>query len=93
MSDRPGRVTQVEIAVHRSNEEGGRMTPSRSRPAPRRGLTRTEAATYLGLSPSKFDELRKANCIAPAKVLDGRLILRSSDLTNLSTAPRRKPYR
>jgi hypothetical protein len=74
MSDRPGRVTQVEIAAHRSSEEGGRITPSRSRPAPRRGLTRTEAATYLGLSPSKFDELRKANRIAPPKVLDGRLI-------------------
>jgi hypothetical protein len=29
---------------------------------------------YLGLSPSKFDELRKANRIGPAKVLDGRLI-------------------
>ena len=29
---------------------------------------------YLGISPSKFDELRKANRIAPPKVLDGRLI-------------------
>jgi hypothetical protein len=41
---------------------------------PRRGLSRTEAAIYLGISPSKFDELRKANRIAPPKVLDGRLI-------------------
>ena len=45
-----------------------------SRPVVRRGLTRLEAATYLGISPSKFDELRKANRIAPPKVLDGRLI-------------------
>jgi Helix-turn-helix domain len=44
------------------------------RPVVRRGLSRQEAATYLGISPSKFDELRKANRIAPPKVLDGRLI-------------------
>jgi hypothetical protein len=41
---------------------------------PRRGLSRTEAAVYLGISASKFDELRKAHRIAPPKVLDGRLI-------------------
>jgi hypothetical protein len=49
-------------------------SPSQSRPVPRRGLSRTEAAMYLGISSSKFDELRKANRIAPPKVLDGRLI-------------------
>ena len=27
---------------------------------------------YLGISPSKFDELRKSGRIGPAKVLDGR---------------------
>jgi hypothetical protein len=46
----------------------------------RRGLSRIEAATYLGISPSKFDELRKANRIAPAKVLDGRLIFTTERL-------------
>jgi hypothetical protein len=40
----------------------------------RRGFSRLEAATYLGISPSKFDELRRAKRIAPPKVLDGRLI-------------------
>jgi hypothetical protein len=45
-----------------------------TRPVVRRGLSRVEAATYLGISPSKFDELRKADRIAPPKVLDGRLI-------------------
>ncbi|MGA8612823.1 MAG: hypothetical protein WB760_14225 [Xanthobacteraceae bacterium] len=44
------------------------------RPIPRRGLSRSEAAAYIGVSPSKFDELRKANRIAPPKILDGRLI-------------------
>jgi hypothetical protein len=29
---------------------------------------------YLGISLSKFDELRKANHVAPPKVCDGRLI-------------------
>lgn len=27
---------------------------------------------YLGISPSKFDELRKSGRIGPAKILDGR---------------------
>ena len=33
------------------------------RPVPRRGLSREEAAMYIGISPSKFDEL----------VADGRM--------------------
>ena len=47
---------------------------SRVRPIVRRGFSRLEAAAYVGISPSKFDELRKANRLAPAKTLDGRLI-------------------
>jgi hypothetical protein len=43
-----------------------------SRPIPRRGLSRVEAAAYLGISPSKFDELRKAGRIGPPKILDAR---------------------
>jgi hypothetical protein len=50
------------------------------RPIPRRGLSRVEAAAYIGVSPSKFDELRKANRIAPPKVLDGRLIFTTERL-------------
>jgi hypothetical protein len=42
------------------------------RPTPRRGLSRVEAAMYLGISPSKFDELRKSGRIGPAKILDSR---------------------
>jgi hypothetical protein len=41
-------------------------------PVLRRGLSRVEAAMYLGISPSKFDELRKADRIGPAKILDCR---------------------
>jgi predicted DNA-binding transcriptional regulator AlpA len=36
---------------------------SEVRPVPRRGLSREEAAMYVGISPSKFDEL----------VADGRM--------------------
>ena len=42
------------------------------RPVVRRGLSRVEAALYLGISPSKFDELRKIGRMGPAKILDGR---------------------
>jgi hypothetical protein len=49
-----------------------RSALSAIRPIPRRGLSRVEAAIYLGISPSKFDELRKMRRIGPAKILDGR---------------------
>jgi excisionase family DNA binding protein len=44
------------------------------RPVPRRGLSRDEAAMYLGISPGKFDEL-VADGRMPAPVrIDGRKI-------------------
>jgi hypothetical protein len=52
----------------------GERYPAAIRPILRRGLSRVEAAAYIGVSPSKLDELRKANRIAPPKLLDGRLI-------------------
>jgi hypothetical protein len=42
------------------------------RPIPRRGLSRVEAAMYLGISPSKFDEMRKDGQIGPAKIIGTR---------------------
>jgi len=48
------------------------MIPRFEWPALRRGLSRGEAAVYLGISPSKFDELRKAYRNGPAKILDCR---------------------
>jgi hypothetical protein len=44
------------------------------RPCPRRGLSRVEAALYLGISPSKFDELRKDGRVGPARLIDGRKV-------------------
>ena len=45
-----------------------------ARPIPRRGLSRVEAAMYLGVSPSKFDEMRKDGRVGPAKLIDGRKV-------------------
>ncbi len=47
---------------------------SDTRPIPRRGLSREESAIYLGISPSKFDELRKDGRVGPAKLIDGRKV-------------------
>jgi excisionase family DNA binding protein len=46
--------------------------PSQSRPVPRRGLSRTEAATYLGISPSKFDELVRDGRMPRPRLIDAR---------------------
>jgi hypothetical protein len=95
----PPAIIQPEVTSHRSCGDAIAMaikapSPSLSRPVPRRGLSRIEAATYLGISPSKFDELRTANRIAPPKVLDGRLIFTVERLDEfLDSLPRRKPTR
>ena len=55
---------------------------SEIRPVPRRGLSRDEAAMYIGVSTGKFDEL-VADGRMPAPVrIDGRKIwdIRSIDL-------------
>lgn len=39
---------------------------------PRRGLQRTEAAIYVGVSPSKFDELVRDGRMPLPKRVDGR---------------------
>jgi predicted DNA-binding transcriptional regulator AlpA len=44
------------------------------RPVPRRGLSRDEAAMYIGISPSKFDDLvADGRMPAPVKI-DGRKV-------------------
>jgi len=50
---------------------GGRVI---TQPLPRRGLSRVEAALYLGISPSKFDEMRKDGRVGPPKLIDGRKV-------------------
>jgi len=50
------------------------MTPRIERPVPRRGLSRVEAAMYLGVSASKFDELVRDGRMPAPKRIDGRKI-------------------
>lgn len=45
-----------------------------------RGLSRVEAARYLGISPTKFDELRKDGRVSPPHLIDGRKVWDVRDL-------------
>ena len=76
MSNRPAKITPAELA---SGGRGGPMSvkalsPSQSRPVPRRGLSRTDAAIYLGVSPSKFDELVKDGRMPRPRIIDCRKV-------------------
>jgi excisionase family DNA binding protein len=44
------------------------------RPIPRRGLSRDEAAMYIGISASKFDELVRDGRMPAPKRIDGRKV-------------------
>jgi excisionase family DNA binding protein len=41
---------------------------------PRRGLSRIEAAAYVGISPSKFDEMVADGRMPGARRIDGRKV-------------------
>jgi predicted DNA-binding transcriptional regulator AlpA len=49
---------------------------------PRRGLSRVEAATYVGISPCKFDQLIADGRMPSARRIDGRKVwdMRELDL-------------
>ena len=55
---------------------------SESRPVPRRGLSREEAAIYVGISPSKFNELVADGRMPGPVRIDGRKVwdVRALDL-------------
>ena len=48
------------------------MTTRMERTIPRRGLSRVEAALYIGISASKFDELVQDGRMPGPKRIDGR---------------------
>ena len=54
------KTSNLATAANSGEKEVGAHDPSSimSGPIPRRGLSPVEAAMYLGISPSKFDELR-----------------------------------
>lgn len=47
---------------------------SHDRPVPRRGLSRVEAAVYVGVSPTKFDEMVADGRMPPPKSIDARRV-------------------
>jgi predicted DNA-binding transcriptional regulator AlpA len=73
MSNRPASAIQTEVLSRHVSEEKS-LPPSRSRPVPRRGLSRVEASTYLGVSPSKFDELVKDGRMPRPRLIDSRKV-------------------
>ena len=46
----------------------------RSKSQPRRGLRRVEAAIYIGISPTKFDEMVKDGRMPRPKRIDGAVV-------------------
>jgi hypothetical protein len=60
-----------------------RASLSETRPIPRRGLSRVEAAMYIGISVSKFDQLVRDDRMPSPIFLDGR---RLWDLRKLDAA-------
>jgi predicted DNA-binding transcriptional regulator AlpA len=65
---------------------------SETRPVPRRGLSRDEAAMYIGISAGKFDELVADGRMPEPLKIDGRKIwdIRSLDLA-FDAIPRENP--
>jgi hypothetical protein len=51
-----------------------KMVASVSRPVPFLGLNRTESATHIGVSPSKFVEMVKDGRMPPPRRIDGRCV-------------------
>ena len=51
-----------------------------SRPVPFLGMNRTEAASYIGVSPSKFDEMVRDGRMPPPKQIDTRCVWDSRQL-------------
>ena len=66
--------------VDLGEQKGDSMTPPIERPIPRRGLSRVEAAMYLGISASKFDELVRDGRMPRPKRIDTRKIWDVRDL-------------
>ncbi len=52
----------------------GEVRVARSPKIEPRGLSRIDAATYIFVSPTKFDQLRKDGRISPPRLIDGRLV-------------------
>jgi hypothetical protein len=76
MTERPRRLTEFpsDIAPAVAKEATGGRRLSATRPVPRRGLLRTEAAIYIGVGTTKFDELVATGRMPSPKRIDKRKI-------------------
>jgi predicted DNA-binding transcriptional regulator AlpA len=59
------------------------LAPFAVRPVPRRGLSRAEAAVYVGIGTTKFDEMVAEGRMPKPIRIDGRVIW---DIRDLDTA-------
>jgi predicted DNA-binding transcriptional regulator AlpA len=78
-ADRFQRTTDRQVLVQfpiqkAPSPASQKIVVSESRPTPRRGLNRIEAAHYIGVSPSKFDEVVNDGRMPPPKRIDGRVV-------------------
>lgn len=63
------------VSVGRTGEKEPKRLPlSEIRPVPRRGLSRVEAAMYIGISPTKFDEVVADGRMPKPIIIDKRRI-------------------
>jgi predicted DNA-binding transcriptional regulator AlpA len=78
------------------NADAVRSDPPRMEIAPRRGLCREEAARYVGVGTTKFDEMVRDHRMPQPVRIDGRLVwdLRRLDAAfdALSSKPEADPY-
>jgi hypothetical protein len=73
--NRPADISddrRATMPVARSREGERRL--SAQRPIPRRGLSRIEAAMYVGIGATKFDELVAAGRMPKPKCIDNRKV-------------------
>lgn len=68
MSRRPALIIEADPQPPRASLDMGQLRLQA------RGLSRVMAAVYIGVSPSKFDEMVKDGRMPPAKRVDGRRV-------------------
>ena len=67
-------VAEQWLGRQTKNPAPQKIIVSDSRPTPIRGLNRDQAATYIGVSASKFDEMVKDGRMPQSIKIDGRVV-------------------
>jgi predicted DNA-binding transcriptional regulator AlpA len=66
--------TSLAPADHRPDERAPIRRQTRQLTQPRRGLSRDEAAIFIGVSATKFDAMVKDGRMPKPKTIDGRVV-------------------